>query len=77
MFTLIYSFTKENSVKMIIKDYATLAIIIKIDDSFAQILLPKVREISVEIYCKEKLKTGKNLNSFKQFYKEAKRIDHR
>ena len=74
IFALVFTFTKEPDVKMIIKSYVTLAFIGKIDDAMANTLPESVWAIAEDMNERKPLKIGQDHHSFKKIFESLKDI---
>lgn len=74
IFTLIFTFTKEPSMKMIIKSFATIAFSLKIDKAIVASFPPSVISNANELNKKCYLKFSKDNNSYKAIFRSLKSV---
>lgn len=69
---LIFTFTKEHSLKMIIKSFVTVAFIVKIDDAFAGTLPESIKANADNINENNPLTFGPDNNTFAKIWQRIK-----
>ena len=71
---LIFTFTKENSLAMIIKSFVTVAFIVSIDDAFAGTLPPSIKANADDINENNPLKFSRDNNTFSHIFSRVKSL---
>jgi len=69
LFGLIYTFTKEPNIKMIIKSFVSVAFVINIDDHFSLTLPENIITNMKDLNQKKVVRLTKDHNSMKELYK--------